>query len=113
MERRESILSPDGIIRTRSGAFENCRELTSISFPQSFSLIGNYGYNCKRLKDITVSGLNTKYYNIDGVLFDKEIKKVILSWNIQKTSAKQIMLFPTEHFILLRGHFADVNAWPA
>jgi hypothetical protein len=58
-------------------AFGNCGELTGISFPQSLVLLESYGFNCEQLTDITVSELNTYYYSIDGVLFDKPISSLL------------------------------------
>jgi hypothetical protein len=62
---------PEGIIRIRGGAFDNCK-LTGISFPQSLLFIGSYEFNGELLTDITVNELNPNYCSIDGVLFDKE-----------------------------------------
>jgi hypothetical protein len=62
---------PEGIIRIRNGAFDNCK-LTSISFPKSLLFIGGYEFNGEQLTDITVNELNPNYCSIDGVLFDKE-----------------------------------------
>jgi hypothetical protein len=62
---------PDGIISIRSDAFDNCRGITGITFPQSLIFIDSYGFNSDQLTDITVSELNPHFYSIDGVLFDK------------------------------------------
>jgi hypothetical protein len=68
---------PNGIIKIRSSAFDNCRELTSISFPQSIVLLEGCGCNCEQLTGITVSEPNPYYYSIDGVLFDKAISSLL------------------------------------
>jgi hypothetical protein len=63
---------PDGVVEIRHGAFADCGELTSISFPPSLLFFERYRFNCEQLTDITVSELNTVFYSIDGVLFDKK-----------------------------------------
>jgi hypothetical protein len=68
---------PNGVLRLRQDSFKNCRELISISFPQSLYSIGGNGFNCEQLTDITVNELNPYYHSIDGVLFDKESKALL------------------------------------
>jgi hypothetical protein len=68
---------PDGIIRINSGAFNDCENLTGISFPQSLFDIESFAFNNEQLTDITVNELNPEFCSIDGVLFDKEKKELI------------------------------------
>jgi hypothetical protein len=68
---------PEGVKRMTSHAFFVCN-LTSISFPQSLLSIESDGFNGEQLKDITVSELNPNYCSIDGVLFDKEGKELLI-----------------------------------
>jgi hypothetical protein len=72
---------PDGVIEIRRRAFDNCGELTSISFPQSLLSTEGFWLKCEMLTDITVSELNTNFYSIDGVLFYKETEtKCLLAY---------------------------------
>jgi hypothetical protein len=76
---------PDGVMKIES--FDDCNEITSISFPQSLLDIGNLGaFWSEQLTDITVSELNPNYCSIDGVLFDKK-KEVLLSYPTNKDKA--------------------------
>ncbi|MDR0301110.1 MAG: leucine-rich repeat domain-containing protein [Treponema sp.] len=67
---------PDGVMRIISDAFM-VSNLTSISFPQSLISIESSEFNGDQLTDITVNELNPEYCSIDGVLFDKEKKKLL------------------------------------
>jgi len=80
---------PEGIISIRSDAFFDDCKLTGISFPQSFLFTGisfpdtlfiiiNFPFDNDQLTDITVNEFHPKYCSIDGVLFDKKIKELII-----------------------------------
>lgn len=53
-------------------AFNNCRNLTSITIPHSVVEIDCTFYGCNKLKEINVDENNTKYLSIDGVLYTKD-----------------------------------------
>ena len=73
---------PEGIIKTSSGAFYNCK-LTGISLPQSF-IFPCIGLN--RVTTIEVSEQNPSLCSIDGVLFTKKKDTLcIYSKNSDKT----------------------------
>jgi hypothetical protein len=69
---------PDGIMRIESGAFDWCNKISSISLPQSLLSIETFMINGEQLTDITVNELNPNYCSIDGVLFDKEKKELLI-----------------------------------
>ena len=69
---------PDSVTSIGSFAFEGCSNLNSITIPDSITSIGNFAfYGCSGLTSITVSGNNKYYKSIDGVLFDKNVQKII------------------------------------
>ena len=69
---------PDSITSIGDGAFRDCSNLNSITIPDSITSIGNFAfYGCSGLTSITVSGNNKYYKSIDGVLFDKNVQKII------------------------------------
>ena len=64
---------PDTVFDFDINAFSGCRELTSISIPQSFMSDGHAPFSgCEKLADITVSEHNSMYGSSDGVLFNKD-----------------------------------------
>lgn len=66
-------------------AFWNCKELTSVTIPSSVeeieeSAYGHYYYpfyNCYRLENIIVDKKNLYYSSLDGVLFNKDLTKIL------------------------------------
>lgn len=70
---------PDGVITIEKEAFEWCEKLTGITIPKSVTDIKERALcNCSRLTKINVDNHNKKYCDIDGVLFSKDGKKLIL-----------------------------------
>ena len=69
---------PDSVTSIGSYAFYGCYSLTSFTIPDSVTSIGNFAFNgCTGLTSITVSDNNKYYKSIDGVLFDKDVQKII------------------------------------
>jgi hypothetical protein len=74
-----SITIPSSVISIEVNAFLNCNSLTSITIPSSVTSIGDAVFvGCSSLTDITVDAQNPAYASIDGVLFDKNIKTIIV-----------------------------------
>ena len=60
-------------------AFQSCTALTSMTIPSSVTFIGNgIFYDCTRLNSIFVDSNNENYQSIDGVLYSKNGKTLIL-----------------------------------
>ena len=76
-----SLLSctiPSGVRIIEDGVFVHCSSITSIIIPNSVIEIGNYVFlGCTRLSQINVDEDNQNYASIDGVLYDKNITKLI------------------------------------
>ena len=74
----ESITIPDTVTSIGSYAFYGCSSLTSIIIPNAVTCIGDYAFFCcTSLTSITVSDNNMYYKSIDGVLFDKNVQRII------------------------------------
>ena len=59
-------------------AFSDCTGITSIVIPDSVTEIGSYAFSgCTSLAEITVSPDNQNYSSVDGVLFSKDVSKLI------------------------------------
>ena len=72
-----SITIPDGITSIGSSAFSDCTNLISITIPDSVTNIGSSAFsNCTALQ-LTVEENNLNFTEIEGVIYDKEITKLI------------------------------------
>ncbi len=68
------------------GAFEMCHNLTEIYIPKSVISMGSSPFDgCHKLMTISVSSENENYCSIDGVLYNKEVTKLINFPGGQKT----------------------------
>ncbi len=94
-----SISIPDSVTSIGQMAFVNCSSLTNINIPSSVTYIGYLAFgncgitsvtipssvtiiassfsDCTALKNINVDSGNTNYCSIDGVLYDKDVSKLI------------------------------------
>ncbi|MDE5619963.1 MAG: leucine-rich repeat domain-containing protein [Ruminococcus sp.] len=73
---------PDCVTTIGEEAFEWCIKLTSITIPNNVTNIKDRAfYNCSSLMQIKVNSNNQTYCDIDGVLFSKDKKKLILCPN--------------------------------
>lgn len=73
------ITLPDNLTNIRAGAFWNCESLTEILIPDSVTSISNGAFFlCDNLAEILVSKNNSVYTSQDGVLFNKEMDKLII-----------------------------------
>ncbi|MGN0106182.1 MAG: leucine-rich repeat domain-containing protein, partial [Hominilimicola sp.] len=69
---------PNGVEKVESLAFQSCHNVKSISIPQSVkSIYGNTFYGCSSLTNISVDANNEKYTSVNGVLYNKDITKII------------------------------------
>jgi len=112
---------PDGIVSITSHVLNTNRPfyfeiyfsyndcmLTGISFPKSLLYVDLYMLDRinKQLTDITVSELNPVYCSVDGVLFDKDMSKLIM---YPKNKDKKNILFPMEYNTLETMRLWTVN----
>ncbi len=75
----KNISVPESVTDIEMYAFENCTSLESITIPHSVTELSFYAFDgCTALTAITVDSQNTKYVDIDGVVFSKDITKLII-----------------------------------
>ena len=75
----KSYSIPDTVVLIVSYAFCNIPALTELTIPASLHDIGADTFvGLTGLKSVTVSDLNTRCCSVDGVLFDKDMKTLIL-----------------------------------
>lgn len=74
----EEVKIPENVTYIGEGAFVDCA-LKSIHIPASVSEIGSYAFAyCKDLSEISVAEGNAHYVVVDGVLFTKDMKTLLL-----------------------------------
>ncbi|MDR1674635.1 MAG: leucine-rich repeat protein [Oscillospiraceae bacterium] len=72
------ITVPDTVTSIGANAFTYCESLTDITIPYRVTNIGNEAFfGCMALTGINVDSGNTAYSSIDGVLFNKNITKLV------------------------------------
>lgn len=77
----KSVVLSDGVCRIEHNAFASCTNLTSIAIPASVTWINSTAFaDCPSLTRFTVDANNKKYSSdVSGVLFDKDMKTLILA----------------------------------
>lgn len=69
---------PESIVNIGMNAFYSCTSLQEIFIPRNVVNIGQMAFlGCLSLEKIVVDNLNSNYSGIEGVLFDKSVKKLI------------------------------------
>ena len=73
-----SVTIPDSVTSIGNYAFYNCTTLTSVTIPDSVTSIGSEVFTCcDSLVSINVDDDNSYFKSIDGVLYDKNVTKLI------------------------------------
>ncbi len=69
---------PNSVKNIEAHAFSSCSKLTSITIPYSVtSIVGTVFFACTSLTSIIVESSNSKYCDLDGVLFNKDLTTLI------------------------------------
>ena len=88
-----------------SHVVEECENLTTVSIPANVESIGRF-YSCPSLKKIIVSGANKKYTTVDGVLYNKEMTKLI--W-YPAAKSDEIYTVPDSTTVICDAAFCNVG----
>ena len=73
-----SVTIRKGVTSIGWGAFSGCSGLTSITIPESVTSIKAYAFMENALKRIEVATGNANYCAVDGVLYDKNMKNLLV-----------------------------------
>ena len=72
------FIIPEGVTQITNSAFYDSNRLTEIYIPGELTTIdANIFWRCSSLENINVSEENSQYRSIDGVLFSKDLTKII------------------------------------
>ena len=73
------IIIPNGVVDIWFNAFYGCHSLTSITIPSSMISIDSEAFDyCNGLKEFIVDKSNLNYTTVDGILYNKDITKMII-----------------------------------
>ena len=67
----ESIVIPEGVTKIERYCFTNCSSLKELYLPKTISTINDYFDGCTSLYNIFVDNGNEKWFDIDGILYQK------------------------------------------
>lgn len=100
---RDGILTAD--INSRMESDKRCKSLEKIVIPDScIDIDENALIKCINLKEITVSEANNEYTAVDGVLFSKDLKRIIKYPPLKSGDSYEI---PDSVEVIEKGAFCD------
>ena len=74
-----SVTIPNSVTSIGYAAFEGCSGLASVTIPSSVTYIGSIPFAaCSNLNKIEVQAGNTNFTSLDGVLFTKDMKTIMV-----------------------------------
>ncbi|NLA76647.1 MAG: leucine-rich repeat domain-containing protein [Clostridiales bacterium] len=74
----KEIVLPDSLETIGSYAFMSCTGLREVNLPAAVNSLGDYVFaGCSRLEKITAHESNQSFVSADGVLFSKDMKKLV------------------------------------
>ena len=79
-----SVTIPNSVTSIGSGAFWGCTGLRNVTISDSVTFIGNYVFaDCSSLINITVDSENPFYVSLNGVVFSKDQKTLVILVSVE------------------------------
>lgn len=72
------VIFNEGLESIGANFFNNCESLTSISFPSTLNSIGTYSFACVSLLAVNVHEDNSTFKSVDGILYSKDEKTLVV-----------------------------------
>ncbi|MCR5382157.1 MAG: SUMF1/EgtB/PvdO family nonheme iron enzyme [Lentisphaeria bacterium] len=94
-KKDEYVAIPDGVTSINGNAFSNCTYIQCISLPNSCILLNNCFTSCRNLIAVIADASNPHYTSRDGVLYDINMKELIL-YPAGKSEERYFILNGTE-----------------
>lgn len=102
----ESITLPEGLEEIDVQTFVNCDLLKTVTIPSTVTSIGKGAFEwCDSLYEIKVASGNSSYVDIDGVLYTKDMTKIV-----QYPEAKSLTSYIVPSTVTTIGEDAFYNA---
>ena len=99
-----TISIPEGVAQIGKNAFEGCKSLAKISIPKSVTTIDKHAFNgCDALTEIHVDENNVVYCTIDGSLYTKD-GKILILYAANKES--KVLVLPESVTTIATGAFS-------
>ena len=74
----KEVIIPEGVLKIGKDAFWYCQNLERLYIPQNVEKIeGNIVWNSNKLTEIEVDARNAAYKSVDGVLYNKDVTKLL------------------------------------
>ena len=106
-ESLTDIIIPDSVKSIGHHAFKNCRSLTKITVSENLKHIKRQFEGCEKLNEFCVKEENAKYHVIDGVLFSKD-KKTLILYPMGKSDVSYVI--PDGVTTIRKNAFADCTS---
>ena len=74
----ESVVIPDSVTTIDCGAFDSCNAFTELNIPKSVTSINGHFSKFSYINKITVDSENPNFTSVDGVLYSKDKKTLVL-----------------------------------
>lgn len=86
------IIIPEGVETIGQQAFDACPNLISATLPASLTNLGTsaFGFQDSNLQEINVSPDNQNYCSVDGIVFNKDMTKII-QYPVGKTASDYVI----------------------